>query len=221
MIPVTIAPELKTLWPDAVLGCIQCKVKVEESPAELLKEIEEFSVQLQSEVQKVPDIPKRPRIKDTRSAYKAFGKEPSRYRNSAEAMCRRIIQGKGLYQINNVVECNNLFSIRTGYSLGAYDVSKIQGSVVWKVAPEGTCYRGIGKDEINVEFLPIFEDELGSFGNPTSDSTRTRITEEAEEILMVIFGFSGLEGMEQDLENLVKLLETYCAACEAETKIIR
>ena len=135
-------------------------------------------------------------------------------------MCRRIIQGKGLYHINNVVECNNLFSIRTGYSLGAYDVTKIKGAVTWMVAPEGTCYQGIGKDQINVEYLPVFTDDRGPFGNPTSDSTRTRITENAEEILMVIFGFSGVDGMENDLSDLVKLLETYCDACQVETKII-
>ncbi len=220
MLPITINPEMKALWPDAVLGCIQCRVKVKDSPAELLEEIEEFGRELQAKIEKVPDIPKREKIADTRSAYKAFGKEPSRYRNSAEAMCRRIIQGKGLYHINNVVECNNLFSIRTGYSLGAYDVTKIKGAVTWMVAPEGTCYQGIGKDQINVEFLPVFTDDRGPFGNPTSDSTRTRITENAEEILMVIFGFSGADGMEKDLSDLVKLLETYCDACQVETKII-
>lgn len=220
MLPITINSNMKALWPDAVLGCVQCKVKVKESPAELLEEIEEFGKELQAKIEKVPDIPKRKKIADTRSAYKAFGKEPSRYRNSAEAMCRRIIQGKGLYQINNVVECNNLFSIRTGYSLGAYDVTKIDGSVTWMVAQEGAHYQGIGKDQINVEFLPVFADAQGSFGNPTSDSTRTRITENAEEILMVIFGFSGMEGMEKDLSDLVKLLETYCEAHDIETKII-
>lgn len=220
MLPIAINSDMKALWPDAVLGCIQCKVKVKESPAELLEEIEGFGKELQSKIAKVPDIPKRKKIADTRSAYKAFGKEPSRYRNSAEAMCRRIVQGKGLYKINNVVECNNLFSIRTGYSLGAYDVKKIDGSVLWTVAQEGAHYQGIGKDQINVEFLPVFVDTQGPFGNPTSDSTRTRITEKAEEILMVIFGFSGTEGMEMDILDLVKLLETYCEAHDIETKII-
>lgn len=220
MLPITINPSMKELWKDAILGCIQCKVKVKESPAALLEEIENFSAELQAKIEKVPDIPKREKIADTRSAYKAFGKEPSRYRNSAEAMCRRIIQGKGLYQINNVVECNNLFSIRTGYSLGAYDVSKIDGPIVWQVAPEGAHYKGIGKEQINVEFLPVFTDDQGPFGNPTSDSTRTRITEEAEEILMVIFGFSGTDGMDKALDELVKLLEAYCEATDVEVKCI-
>lgn len=221
MLPITINSDMKKLWPDSVLGCIQCKVNVMESPAALLKEIEDFSAELQTKTEKVPDIPKREKIADTRRAYRAFGKDPSRYRSSAEAMCRRIVQGKGLYQINNVVECNNLFSIRTGYSLGAYDISKIDGPVTWQVAPEGTQYQGIGKDQINVEFLPVFVDVQGPFGNPTSDSVRTRITEKAEEILMVIFGFSGMGGLEKDVDDLVKLLETYCEAKDVEIKFIR
>lgn len=220
MLNIKIDPQMKSLWPDSVLACVQCKVQVHESQQELLDEIEAFSGHLQATVEKVPDLPKREKIADTRSAYKAFGKEPSRYRNSAEAMCRRIVQGKGLYQINNVVECNNLFSIRTGYSLGAYDVTKIQGDITWMVAPEGAHYQGIGKDQINVEFLPVFTDDQGPFGNPTSDSVRTRITEKAEEILMVIFGFSGTENLTEDMQTLAALLEKYCGARDIELKII-
>lgn len=221
MLEITIDPNLKELWKDAVLGCIQCKVKVEDSSQELLEEIQKLSEELPQIAGTTSEITKREKIADTRSAYKAFGKEPSRYRNSAEAMCRRIVQGKGLYRINNVVECNNLFSIRSGYSLGAYDTAKIDGSVTWMVAPEGAHYKGIGKDQINVEFLPVFADGQGPFGNPTSDSVRTRITAEAKEILMVIFGFSGTDGMEEDLKELAALLEKYCAAADIETKIIK
>lgn len=217
---ITIDNALKQLWQDAVLGCIQCKVTVQESPKELLEEIEAYSKILQQTIEKVPDLPKRDKISQTRSAYKAFGKEPSRYRNSAEAMCRRILQGKGLYQINNVVECNNLFSIKSGYSLGAYDVQKIDGPVIWRVAEEGAHYQGIGKDQINVEFLPVFCDNQGPFGNPTSDSVRTRITEAAEEILMVIFGFSGTAHMEEDLQELCSVLAKYCNGRDFETAII-
>lgn len=220
MLPITIDKKMKQLWPDSVLGCIQCKVQVQESPEKLIREIEDYCKVLKETFEKVPDLPKRDKICQTRSAYKAFGKEPSRYRSSAEAMCRRVLQGKGLYYINNVVECNNLFSIRTGYSLGAYDVTKIDGPVTWKVAEEGAHYQGIGKDQINVEFLPVFTDNEGPFGNPTSDSVRTRITEEAQEILMVIFGFAGKEHMEEDIQELCILLEKYCQAMEIETAVV-
>ena len=103
---IKIDSEMKRLWKNSVLGCIQCKVQVEESSKELLQEIDDFSKELQNTIQKVPDIPKREEIAASRRAYRAFGKDPSRYRCSAEAMCRRIIQGKGLYHINGVFSWN-------------------------------------------------------------------------------------------------------------------
>ena len=219
---IVIDSEMKKLWKDSVLGCIRCKVKVEESSKELLQEIDDFSKELQNTLQKVPDIPKREQIAVTRRAYRAFGKDPSRYRSSAEAMCRRIVQGKGLYHINNVVDCGNLFSIKTGYSLGIYDAEKVGEKLIWRVAPEGTCYKGIGKDEINVEFLPVLEDEKGPFGNPTSDSVRTRVTEETREILAVVFGFAETTGgMETEVTELFEMFQKYCYTDDGDLWVVR
>lgn len=219
---IMIDSEMKKLWENSALGCIRCKVKVEESSKELLQEIDDFSKELQNTIQKVPDIPKREEIAAARRAYRAFGKDPSRYRCSAEAMCRRIVQGKGLYHINNVVDCGNLFSIRTGYSLGIYDAEKVGEKIIWRVAPEGTCYKGIGKDEINVEFLPVLEDENGPFGNPTSDSVRTRVTEETTEILAVVFRFSEIAGgFGTDMMELLELFRKYCHTGSAKAWSVR
>ena len=151
-----------------------------------------------------------------------MGKDPSRYRSSAEAMCRRIVQGKGLYHINNVVDCGNLFSIKTGYSLGIYDAEKVGEKLIWRVAPEGTCYKGIGKDEINVEFLPVLEDEKGPFGNPTSDSVRTRVTEETREILAVVFGFAETTGgIETEVTELFEMFQKYCYTGDGDLWVVR
>ena len=219
---IMIDSEMKKLWENSALGCIRCKVKVEESSKELLQEIDDFAKELQNTVQKVPDIPKREEIAAARRAYRAFGKDPSRYRCSAEAMCRRIVQGKGLYHINNVVDCGNLFSIRTGYSLGIYDAEKVGEKIIWRVAPEGTCYKGIGKDEINVEFLPVLEDENGPFGNPTSDSVCTRVTEETTEILAVVFRFSEIVGgFGTDMMELLELFRKYCHTGSAKVWSVR
>ena len=219
---IMIDSEMKKLWENSALGCIRCKVKVEESSKELLQEIDDFSKELQNTIQKVPDIPKREEIAAARRAYRAFGKDPSRYRCSAEAMCRRIVQGKGLYHINNVVDCGNLFSIRTGYSLGIYDAEKIEEKIIWRVAPEGTCYKGIGKDEINVEFLPVLEDENGPFGNPTSDSVCTRVTEETTEILAVVFRFSEIAGgFGTDMMELLEMFRKYCHTGSAKVWSVR
>ena len=53
---------------------------------------------------KVEDINKIKTINATRNVYKSLGKEPNRYRPSAEALCRRIIKEKSLYKINTLVD---------------------------------------------------------------------------------------------------------------------
>ena len=78
----------------------------------------------------MPDINKRPAIAATRAAYKALGKEPNRYRPSAEALCRRMVKGMELYRLTVLVDLINLLSVRSGYSIGGFDADKIEGEVL-------------------------------------------------------------------------------------------
>ena len=180
MLNITIDPNLKQAWPKATLGCVQCKVVTQPSGEKLLTEIAGVETWLQSTL-KIEEIKTREQIAQTRACCRALGKDVQRYRNSAEAMHRRILQGKGLYQINNVVDTGNLISIKTGYSLGAYDVEKLEGDILWTATGAGVHYQGIGKDAVNIEFLPVLRDALGYFGNPNSDSTRAMITDKTTE----------------------------------------
>ena len=122
---LVIEAEMKEKWPAVRVGCLQYKVTVGEKN-------EEMWAYLKKEVfRKVKDaifdygITEIPNIRESRAAYRAFGKDPSRYRVSSEALIRRIGQGKGLYEVNTVVDVNNLISIETGFSVGSYDTAKI------------------------------------------------------------------------------------------------
>ena len=72
------------------------------------------------------DIRKINAVEDTRAAYKLLGNNPSKYRNAAEAMLRRIIKQKGLYQINNIVDISNFVMLETGQPIHMYDYDKIK-----------------------------------------------------------------------------------------------
>ena len=135
-------------------------------------------------------------------------------------MHRRILQGKGLYQINNVVDTGNLISIKTGYSLGAYDVEKLEGDILWTATGEGVHYQGIGKDAVNIEFLPVLRDALGYFGNPNSDSTRAMITDKTTEILLCIYSFSGAGGLQQALDDVCRALAAHCQAQDLQAWVV-
>ena len=192
----------------------------------MAKDSEEFLSLLNGKIAELAEVElsqanKRDKIQSTRKAYKALGKEPNRYRSSAEAMCRRIAKERGLYYINNVVDVNNYLSIKSGYSMGTYDLACTEGEIRWMRAPEGTAYQGIGKDVLNIEFLPVLFDAQGPFGNPTSDNTRVMITAETKEILLVYYCFDGGAELDALLTEAKELLEKYAAGKDFEIQILQ
>ncbi len=219
MVNITIDPQLKEVWQQAALGCVQCRVVVQPSSRQLLEAIDVVCRRLMDSMS-IEQIKTRENIAQTRACCTALGKDVKRYRNSAEALNRRVLQGKGLYQINNVVEVNNLISLDTGYSLGSYDLEKLEGDIVWKPAGEGVHYHGIGKEAVNIEFLPVLSDRQGFFGNPNSDSTRAMITPQTTQLLMCVFGFGGAQSLQPMLGQMCEALQTYCGATELETAVI-
>ena len=166
------------------------------------------------------DISTMPAIQATRKAYKALGKDPARYRPASEALIRRVVKGKGLYQINNVVDLLNLVSIRSGYSICGYDTSFIQGTVELGIGEENEPYDGIGRGKLNIQYLPTFRDEMGAFGTPTSDSTRTMIRSTTTNFLMIFLDFEGLSLLQASLDEAVDLLVKYGEEENIEIKII-
>lgn len=216
---VKIEDSIRKPCPQAVLGLLQCRVTVGADSEDFLTLFHEKISELSAVA--LAQANKRERIQTTRAAYKALGKDPNRYRCSAEAMCRRIAKERGLYYINNVVDINNYLSIKSGYSMGTYDLADVQGEICWRQAAEGTVYQGIGKDAVNIAQLPVLFDDMGPFGNPTSDSTRAMITEKTQEILMVFYAFDGDTALAQLLQEAEVLLRKFAAATEIEKYILR
>ena len=128
-------------------------------------------------------------IKGSRAAYKAFGRNPGRYRVSSEALLRRVRRCDELYHVNSVVDVNNLISVESGLSVGSYDLAHIHGAVTLKKAEKGEGYNGIGKDFLDLENLLVLSDDEGIFGCSMSDSTREMVTKDTKDILVVVYCF--------------------------------
>lgn len=196
------------------IGSIEAYIKVSEENEELWKLISEKASEIEKNIP-VKQITTIKNIADSRNAYKSFGKDPSRYRLSSEALYRRIARGLGLYKVNNVVDINNLISLESAYSVGTYDLDKLSGEIHFTIADEGETYEGIGKGEINISHLPVFYDEKGKFGSTTSDSVRAMITTDAKHILMNIISFNGDSELDKYMNKACEYLEKY-----AEGKIL-
>ena len=220
MTDITVSDEFISRWPDVVLGCLQCDVEMQAREENLWKRISETCFSLQKKM-KVEEISSHPAISSSRKAYRALGKDPARYRLSAEALMRRVVKEAGLYQVNNVVDIVNLVSLTTGYSIGGYDSDKIQFPVELSVGKAEDEYYGIGRGLLNIESLPVLKDSIGTFGNPTSDSERTSVTMETRNFLMVIFGFGHFNAILPALDFAHELLNEYARAGKVEIHIIK
>lgn len=163
------------------------------------------------------NIKELPPIRCTRNAYRTLGKDPSRYRPSSESLIRRILQGKPLYQINTTVDLINLASIESGYSIGGFDRSKIQGELITLgVGEKDEPYEGIGRGELNIEHMPVYRDAIGGIGTPTSDNERTKLSLDTTELLALVNGYDGdTTNVVRCAERIQKLLCKYadCSNC--------
>jgi DNA/RNA-binding domain of Phe-tRNA-synthetase-like protein len=219
MTMVTIDAELKAKCPRAALGCVTARVVAGESPAALGDELRAC----EERIVKLPEpraVLETAAILATRAAYKALGKDPARYRGSAEALLRRVIAGKGLPKINAVVDVINLVSVESRLSIGLYDLEHVSGDIVFRPGRAGETYKGIGKYDLNLEGLPVFCDALGPHGSPTSDSERTMVTAATKKVMAVIISFGGAEGLERWTVRLGALFAQYDAGTEIVSNIV-
>ena len=201
--------------PDFRLAAISCKVQNNDYNKELWKEINQFSAQFVSS-NNMEEVKLRPTIHATREAYKLLGKDPNRYRPSAEALCRRIIKGQELYQINTLVDLINLVSLKTGYSIGGFNLDRIEGDLILDVGEANERFEAIGRGLLNIEGLPVYRDDRGGIGTPTSDEERTKITTDTAHLLMIINAYSGEEGLQEATEYSINLLKRYVDATSVE-----
>lgn len=217
---IIISDEIQRICPSLTLGIVQAKVT--NSPTSQLLSDEMSSLETQFRQQHTLDqLNKRPAISATRLAYKALGKEPSRYRPSAEALCRRILREIPLYRVDTLVDIINIVSVKTGFSIGAFDLNKIEGEkLILGVGKAGEEFEAIGRGQLNIEGLPVYRDAAGGIGTPTSDHDRTKITLNTGRLLVIINGYNGEDGLQEAINLSVDLLKKYANAKEIQSIIL-
>lgn len=207
----SISPVFSELGMPIHLGVLDYSVDVRPSPPELLSSIKEGAELRQQELMGEA-ASSDPVIANIRAAFKAIGKDPSRYRPSSEALTRRVIAGKGLYEVNNVVDSGNLVSLMTGIPVGCYDAAWIKGDLMLRPGTPGETYDGIGRGGINLEGLTVLADSDGPFGSPFSDSSHTAVTEKTKDLVFVLYGLNvDVEHVEAAAEIADALMTQYCA----------
>ena len=208
---IIVSNEIENVCPNFIGACVEAKVKNSQYCQDLWNEINTLGEDFKNKLT-IETLKEISGIAATRRIYRIWGKDPSRYRPAAEALIRRILQGKTLYQIDTLVDLINLASMKYGYSLGGFDADKFVGNTLeLGVGKEGEPYEGIGRGMINIQGLPVYRDGIGGVGTPTSDNERTKITINTNHLLVLINGYDGNEALvRQNAEFVQQLIKRFC-----------
>ncbi|MGD6941489.1 B3/B4 domain-containing protein [Cytobacillus gottheilii] len=184
---INISPELSTLIPHFKIGVITYHdIQVGKSPQMVKGRLQLFqeSLYFDYEDKKVTEIEA---IQEWRQIFKACGKDPNRYRHSAEALFRRVIKQNYLQSVHSAIDLNNFFSLKYQVPIGIYDADKLSGAVQTRLGEENESYIGLNGRENSVHRLLVAADETGPFGSPFVDSEQTAVTEETVNALQIVF----------------------------------
>ena len=210
MVKVIVSQEIEQICPEFVGACVEAEVVNTAYNEALWEEIKRLGDKFRQELT-TESLKEITSIAATRRVYKACGKDPSRYRPASEALVRRVLQGKELYQRDTLVDLVNLASIAFGYSIGGFDADQFKGdTLTLGIGREGEPYEGIGRGMINIHGLPVYRDAEGGVGTPTSDHERTKMTLETTHLAVLINGYDGNEQrVRENAEYIQTLLRKY------------
>lgn len=211
MIKINVSEEIASVCPGFVGAAIEAQVVNTKYSEGLWAEIRALCDDYKQRFTTV-SIKELPGVEATRRVYRACGKDPSRYRPSSEALIRRVVQGKELYQIDTLVDMINLASMKFGYSIGGFDADKFVGdTLTLGIGRKDEPYEGIGRGILNIEGMPVYRDAEGGVGTPTSDHERTKIELSTTHLLVLINGYDGNEEQVRgNAEFIQELLRKYC-----------
>jgi len=135
-------------------------------------------------------LKQHPVVRAYRDFFWRIGIDPTKTRPAAEALVRRILSGRGLPRINNVVDAGNIASVETFVPIGLYDLSRIKGTLRLRLAEEGEVFHPIGGRPHTLSGgEPVLADDEGIIHLfPHRDSVRTMIRPDTSDVLVVACG---------------------------------
>ncbi|WP_431811772.1 B3/B4 domain-containing protein [Lysinibacillus sp. FW12] len=184
---ISINQSLLAQHPELKIGIIHyTKIVVAESPQMIKGRMQLYQENLYLELQDHP-VTQLEGIAEWRKLWKKLGADPNRHRHSAESLMRRISKQNYLTPLHSGVDLNNFFSLQYEMPIGLYDVSKIKEFVEITLGHEEVGYEGLNGRFNTLKNILYSRDEVGGFGSPFVDSTRTAVTEETTEALQLFY----------------------------------
>jgi|APSaa5957512622_1039677.scaffolds.fasta_scaffold56057_2 DNA/RNA-binding domain of Phe-tRNA-synthetase-like protein len=220
---VLIAEETMTREPRLVIGyAVINDISVNKAEKPLKKEVLEVVNSVRDKYPSRIEMYVANAIKGMRDLFKRNGTDPSKYAPSAEALLKRIIDGKDLYRINNVVEGNNMGSMKFELPMGVYNMDNLTGDVVFQFGTNSEVMETMAKGGMNMENTLLTRDDEKPFGSPVSDSPRAMIAGNTKNVLLLVYGTSdvGEEYVAQATEYTAKKIIEHAGGSIGELEVI-
>jgi len=205
-----IDSELKTRFPDLTVLTLHIKgVQIQKRGAEL----EKFKVEVMRQVRNeynLDSVKDHPTFRAYRDFFWSIKIDPTKIRPAAEALIRRILAGKPLPSINTLVDAYNLASIKSRIALATFDADKLEGDLLMRFAEEGEQFYGIGMEKpliLKGGEIVVSDDQKLIAVYPYRDADNTKVTEETENIMMLVCGVPGIP--KENLENASRVALEY------------
>lgn len=208
---LSLDKEVLEKYPNAVIGYLVAKVVmkpsdpyVESLKGSLLTYLEALSIN-------ATNFAIHSSMSIWREIYeKDFQVKPKTYRSSLEALLRRVITGKEMWKICNVVDLYNCCSILSLLPMGGYDLKKVQGDIKIRFGKVGETFVALGaKEKIPVQSNHVVyadDERVMCWLWNHKDSRDTCIDEESEYVIFFMDAFD-LESINKGLQLLKENLE--------------
>jgi DNA/RNA-binding domain of Phe-tRNA-synthetase-like protein len=210
------APEILARYPSLVGGVILAEGMTNGPTPESLQEA--YAAEQQATLQRIGTTPlsQIESLAAWRSAFRAFGVDPTQYRSAAEALLRRLTKKGDIPSINTLVDLGNLVSIRYALPVALFDTRAIQGPITVRFADGSERFTPLGESVVEHPEAGevVFVDETGLVfarrwcwrqseeSAVRDDTTSAVITVEAHHA-------GGRTAVQAALDDLLDLLRTY------------
>jgi len=176
-------------------------------------ELEKFKVEVMRQVRddySLDSVKDQPTFRAYRDFFWSIKIDPTKIRPAAEALIRRILAGKTLPCINTLVDAYNLASIKSRIALATFDADKLEGDLLMRFAEEGEQFYGIGMEKpliLKGGEIVVSDDQKLIAVYPYRDADNTKVTEETENVTIVVCGVPCIP--KENLENASRVALEY------------
>lgn len=174
----------------AICAGIIRNVKVESTN----EEIEKLRRQVFEEARKrhtLETLKDNPTVRAYRDFFWSLDIDPTKTRPSGEALLRRVLQGKEIPKISNVVDAYNLASLTMIIPLSGFDLEKVFPPLTVRFSNENDVFHGICMKvplKLERKMLVLADQKMVLCIYPHRDADETKITDKTRNVLVVGYG---------------------------------